>query len=116
MNYKFDPPSIDKFNSNKKQSSPEKSSTGGKGDISDLDDEKLFVSANFSPQMDFDDEKAGGLRNSSTTYYSNSNSTSATSIADQNLKPGKKFVGGIDLKEDMIIDENHLMEFDSVEW
>lgn len=85
----------------------------------DLDEEKLFIHSNFASDLEDDFNKiTGGNKRTFSANSANSGSTSATSIVGeyQNGKTSKKYLGADNLRDDMIIDENQLMEFDSVEW
>jgi hypothetical protein len=106
MNYKFGAPNFSKVDAN------EESFTDG--DIKELDEERIFKEdINAIDSDDDEKEDKGPLTN--TTYYSNSTSATST-ITDQMYRPSKKNLISDGFKDQFVIDENQLMELDSIEW
>ena len=87
--------------------------------IRELDPSKVFTSDQKGLPTESDDDEDKGnkeyLQTINTTYHSNSTSATST-YTDQMYKFTKRPTPGGGLEDDMIINEDGMMELDSVEW
>jgi len=107
MNYKFGTPDFSKVDGNEENITD--------GDIKELDEERIFKDDNMGMESDDDDEKEDKGPLTNTTYYSNSTSATST-ITEHMYKHSKKNLISDGVKEPFVIDEDKMLELDSIEW